>query len=91
MAINDLLYVGFNSRVVALHKKSGQLVWQWKSPKGTGYPAILVDANRLFVSVDGYTYALYVPKEIFHGEPHPTLVYVMLGVPDANASVDRGV
>jgi outer membrane protein assembly factor BamB len=58
MKIQDLLFVGFNSRVVALNKTDGHLVWEWKSPKGSGYSAVYVDGHQLFVSVDGYTYSL---------------------------------
>ena len=58
MKISDLLFVGFNSRVVALNKTDGHLVWEWKTPKGSGYAAVLVDGSQLFVSVDGYTFAL---------------------------------
>jgi outer membrane protein assembly factor BamB len=58
MSIHDLLFIGFNSRVVALRKLDGQLVWKWKSPLGSGYVATLVDGNQLFVSVNGYTYSL---------------------------------
>jgi outer membrane protein assembly factor BamB len=58
MMVDELLIVSFNSRVVALRKQDGQRIWSWKSPKGSGYVAILLDANRLWVSVDGYTYGL---------------------------------
>ena len=58
MTIHDLLFVGFNSRVAALDKHSGKLIWSWKSPKGSGYAAVLLDGAQLFVSVNGYTYAL---------------------------------
>jgi outer membrane protein assembly factor BamB len=58
MPVDDLLIIGFNSRIVALRKQNGQMVWSWKSPKGSGYVAILFEANRLWVSVDGYTYGL---------------------------------
>jgi outer membrane protein assembly factor BamB len=54
----DLLFVGFNKRVAALDRYSGEIVWDWKAPKGTGYPAILLDGDRLLVSVQGYTYCL---------------------------------
>ena len=58
-AINDsLIFVGFNSRVIALDRHSGRQVWDWKSPKGSGFVAILVDSDRLIVSVQGYTYCL---------------------------------
>ena len=54
----DLVYVGFNRRVVALDRYNGDVVWDWKSPAGTGFPAILVDGDRLVVSVQGYMYCL---------------------------------
>src|SRR3954470_19418113 len=56
--IDDLIFVGFNSRVAAIHRDSGQLIWQWKSPKGSGYTTVLLDGDRLIVSVMGYTYCL---------------------------------
>jgi hypothetical protein len=56
--VDKLIFVGFNSRVVALHRDSGELVWQWKSPKGSGYVTLLLDGDRLIVSVIGYTYCL---------------------------------
>jgi outer membrane protein assembly factor BamB len=56
--INELIFVGFNSRVVALDRDSGQMLWQWRSPKGTGYTTVLVDGDRLIASVSGYTYCL---------------------------------
>ena len=31
-----LIFVGFNSRVVALHRDTGEMVWQWRCPKGSG-------------------------------------------------------
>lgn len=57
--MNDsLIFVGFNSRVVALDRCTGELVWDWKSPKGSGFVAVLLDVDRLIVSVQGYTYCL---------------------------------
>ncbi len=56
--MDNFIFVGFNSRVVALHRDSGALVWKWKSPKGTGYVTVLLDGDRLIVSVMGYTYCL---------------------------------
>jgi len=56
-----LIFVGFNSRVAAINRDSGALVWQWKSPKGTGYTTVLLDGDRLIVSIVGYTYCL-VPR-----------------------------
>jgi outer membrane protein assembly factor BamB len=54
----SLIFVGFNSRVAALDRQSGELVWTWKSPKGTGFAAVLLDGDRLIVSIQGYTYCL---------------------------------
>lgn len=56
--VEDLVYVGFNSRVVALDRYTGELVWSWKSPRGSGFVALLLDGDRLIASVNGYTYCL---------------------------------
>ena len=56
--MDQFIFVGFNSRVVALHRDTGELVWQWRSPQGTGYVTLLLDGDRLIVSVVGYTYCL---------------------------------
>ncbi len=56
--VEDLIFVGFNSRVAALDRYSGELVWQWKSPKGSGFVSLLLDGDRLIASVNGYTYCL---------------------------------
>ena len=34
--IGDLVFVGFNRWVVALDRYSGEIVWEWKSPKASG-------------------------------------------------------
>jgi len=54
----ELLYVGFRNQVVALRKTDGELIWEWKCPNGTGYTALLVEGTKVFVTVNGYTYAL---------------------------------
>src|SRR4051794_11771018 len=56
--VEDLIFVGFNSRVAAVNRDTGALIWQWKSPKGSGYTTVLLDGDRLIVSVMGYTYCL---------------------------------
>ena len=58
LAVADLVFVGFNSRAAALHRKTGEIAWQWKSPKGSGFVALLLDGERLIASVHGYTYCL---------------------------------
>jgi outer membrane protein assembly factor BamB len=54
----DLIFVGFNKRVCALNRDTGELVWSWKSPEGSGYVVLLYDSDRLIASVQGYTYCL---------------------------------
>lgn len=56
--IGDLVFVGFNSKVVALDRYNGDVVWSWKSPQGSGFVSVLVDGDRLIVSPQGYTYCL---------------------------------
>jgi outer membrane protein assembly factor BamB len=58
LPFDHLVYVGFNSRVVALGRHTGQQVWDWKCRKGSGFPALLIDGDRLIVSIQGYTYCL---------------------------------
>ena len=31
MHLSDLVFTGFNKRVAAVHRDSGQLLWQWKA------------------------------------------------------------
>jgi len=58
MNISDLLFTGFNKRVAALHRDTGEILWSWKAPAGNSYTNLLLDGDRLIVSVSGYTYAL---------------------------------
>lgn len=57
MRISDLVFTGFNKRVAAVHRDTGQLVWQWTAPQ-SGYVTLLLDGDRLIVSVNGYLHAL---------------------------------
>ncbi|MBC8201187.1 MAG: PQQ-binding-like beta-propeller repeat protein [Planctomycetes bacterium] len=54
----DVVFVGFNKQVIALDRYTGEKKWEWTSSKGSGYPTILVDGDRVIVSVQGYTYCL---------------------------------
>ncbi|HVJ86699.1 MAG TPA: PQQ-binding-like beta-propeller repeat protein [Caulifigura sp.] len=54
----DLIFVGFNRQVCALHRDTGELVWSWKAPEGSGFVVLLYDTDRLIASVQGYTYCL---------------------------------
>ncbi len=59
--LSDLIFTGFNKRVAALHRDTGQIVWQWTAPTGSTYTTLLLDGDRLIVSVHGYMYALDAP------------------------------
>jgi len=56
--IDDLVFVGFNRRVVALDRYSGEIRWDWKAKKGNGYVSLLIDGDRLIVNCQGYTWCL---------------------------------
>ncbi len=58
MKISDFVFSGFNSRVAAINRRTGQILWQWQAPKGTCYVSLLLEADMLVVSVDGYMYGL---------------------------------
>jgi len=52
------IFVGFNRRVAALDRRSGEVVWEWRAPKGHGYVSLLLDGVLLFAAVQGYIYCL---------------------------------
>ncbi|HUO09053.1 MAG TPA: PQQ-binding-like beta-propeller repeat protein [Phycisphaerae bacterium] len=56
--LEDLVFIGFHSQVVALNRDTGDVVWQWRSRSGKGFVTLLLDGDRLVVSVMGYTYCL---------------------------------
>ena len=58
--LDQLVFVGFNSRVLALDRESGEIVWTWQAskPRNGGYVTMLLDDDRLVVSVMGYMYCL---------------------------------
>lgn len=59
ITLDQVVFIGFNKRVVALDQNTGQLVWDWKCPTGSGYTSLLLtDDRHLIVSVSGYTYCL---------------------------------
>jgi len=58
MKIAELVFTGFNRRVAALHRRTGQIVWEWLAPKGSRYVSLLLESNLLVVAVDGYMYGL---------------------------------
>ncbi len=57
-AIADLVFVGLNRRVLALDRYTGEVVWEWKAPKGSGFVSLLLDGDRLMAAVTGYIYCL---------------------------------
>jgi len=60
MSFDNTVFVGFNSRVLALDRDSGDMVWSWQAPKpkNGGFVTMLLDGDRLIVSVNGYMYCL---------------------------------
>ncbi|WP_395744468.1 PQQ-binding-like beta-propeller repeat protein [Prosthecobacter sp.] len=54
----DLVFVGFNRRVAALQRQTGDIVWEWKASNGMSYVSLLLDGGTLIVSVNGYMYGL---------------------------------
>ena len=54
----DLVFVGFNRRVAALNRRTGEIVWEWKASNGASYVSLLLDGGMLVVSVSGYMYGL---------------------------------
>jgi outer membrane protein assembly factor BamB len=64
----DLVFVGFNRRVAALLRQTGELVWEWKASHGTSYVSLLLDGGLLIVSVSGYMYGLDAAtgKQLWH-------------------------
>ena len=43
--LDELLFVGFNKRLAALDKRSGEIRWQWEAPKGSSYVSLLLDGG----------------------------------------------
>lgn len=57
MQLSDLVFTGFNKRVAALDRRTGQIVWQWKAYHN-GYVTLLLDGEMLIVSVNGFMFGL---------------------------------
>ena len=57
-AVEDMVFVALNGRVVALDRDSGESLWQWNAPKSGTYMTLLPDRDRLIVSAGGYIYCL---------------------------------
>ncbi len=57
MRIDDLVFVGLRGYVLALHRDTGEIVWE-NSELKSGYTSLLLDGDRLIVSTNGYLYCL---------------------------------
>jgi outer membrane protein assembly factor BamB len=57
MPIEQLIFIGLNGYVVALHRDSGEIVWS-NEKLHSGYVTLLLDGDRLIASTSGYIYCL---------------------------------
>ena len=57
MRLDDLIFVGLNGYVVALHRETGEIIWK-NSELHSGYVTLLLDGDRLIASTNGYIYCL---------------------------------
>ncbi len=90
MPLEQLIFVGLNGYVLALHRDSGEIVWSNKELR-SGYVTLLLDGDRLIASTNGYIFCLDpgTGKILWHnplkgyGQGAPTsLVSVRGRVPD---------
>jgi outer membrane protein assembly factor BamB len=58
LTTDDLLFVSFGDQVIAVDRLDGSIVWKWKAQKSIGLVALLPSGDRIFVSINGYTWAL---------------------------------
>jgi len=67
MDIEQLIFVGLNGYVAALHRYTGELIWN-NDQLRSGYVTLLLDGDRLIVSTNGYIYCLspYTGKILWH-------------------------
>ncbi|MCH2162288.1 MAG: hypothetical protein MK085_10495 [Phycisphaerales bacterium] len=99
--IENLVFLGFSRKVVALDRFDGSIVWNWKASNGTGFVSLLLDGDRLIASCGGYTWCLdpLTGGEVWHqplkgmGTGIPSLVSVrggnQVGGPGAQAAQAR--
>jgi outer membrane protein assembly factor BamB len=57
MTVDQLIFVGFNGRVSALDRDTGEIVWS-NSELKKGNVTFLLDSDRLIASVNGFIYCL---------------------------------
>ena len=67
MPIEQLIFVGLNGYVLALHRDTGEIVWS-NSEMHSGYVTLLLDGDQLIVSTNGYIYCLspFTGKILWH-------------------------
>ena len=58
LTTDDLLFVSFRDKVIAVDRLDGSIVWKWKASQSAGLVALLPSGDRIFVSINGYTWAL---------------------------------
>jgi outer membrane protein assembly factor BamB len=84
MTIDKLVFVGLNGYALALHRDTGEIVWN-NSQMKSGYVTLLLDGDRLIVSTNGYIYCLDpLTGEILWNNP---LHGYGMGAPTSLASV----
>lgn len=57
MRIDQLVFVGLRGYVIALHRDTGEIVWDC-SELNSGPITLLLDGDRLIASTNGYLYCL---------------------------------
>lgn len=57
MPIDQLIFIGLNGYVIALHRDTGEIIWSNDEMK-SGFVTLLLDGDRLIVSTSGYIYCL---------------------------------
>jgi outer membrane protein assembly factor BamB len=60
MAIDHLVFVGLRGYVLALHRDSGEKMWEWAAPNmsATGFTSLVLDGDRLIAGINGYIFCL---------------------------------
>jgi outer membrane protein assembly factor BamB len=57
MRIDELIFVGLRGYVIALHRDTGEIVWDCSKLK-SGPISLLLDGDRLIASTNAYIYCL---------------------------------
>ncbi len=67
--LENIIYVGFNKRVVAMDRQTGEICWTWKpKSKGGSYTTLMLERDMLIVSICGYMWAIdpVTGEELWH-------------------------